>query len=114
VAIQDLKGNVVSSNTANQTIASNSSDVILVNLKAPIQSGPYQLVMTASDGSNTIGKFMRDIQVAAGKIVSFTLPDFVDSNNFTVGFENLSDSQAEASQDIHIYNVYNEEVATGS
>ncbi len=111
LAIQDLKGNIISSDTLNQTIASNSSDVILVNLKAPLQSGPYQLVMTASDGSNTIGNLARDIQVAAGRISSFTLPDFVDSNNFTVEFENLSDSQTEALQDIYIYNVYNEEVA---
>lgn len=67
VQVKDLAGNVISSKTGSKSIASNSTGEIGVNLITPGQSGLYRLVCTASDGVNTIGTSMQDIDVETSR-----------------------------------------------
>ncbi|MFZ2663907.1 MAG: hypothetical protein WAX66_00900 [Patescibacteria group bacterium] len=114
VQLQDLSGAVVTSKTTSQTIGSNSIGLIGVNFAAPVQSGPYNLVMQATDGINAIGQSMQDISVIDGKIVSFIAPDSIKKGSygtFSMEFQNLSGSQVNAFEKIYIYDAGGNEIA---
>jgi len=115
VDVLDLAGNVISSNKTSQSIDSNTSASITVNLTAPDTAGPYRLQMEASDGTNTIGSSQQEINVVEGQIVSFDTSSSINMGEygtFTVEFENLSQTTVTAYENISIYNSSGEQVAS--
>ncbi len=114
VNVLDLTDKVISTNSTSQSIASSTTDAVTVNLTAPATGGSFRLSMTASDGTNTIGSSQQEINAVEGQIVSFAAPTSIDGGSygdFSIEFENLSQEEITAYEDIAIHNSSGEMIA---
>ena len=115
VELQDLKGTTLQTNTVEKSIPSNTTGSISVDLPSPAQNGLYQLVMSTSDGYNVVGNSIQDINVIAGKILSFNVPDSIEKGKygtFEINFANYSQEEINVFENVHIYNANAEQVAS--
>ena len=113
IEIVDSSGNVVVTQSASETIQSNMTQNIILNLSAPAQHGSYTLSLCVSDATGVIGEATHLIKVIGGKIVSFIGPSEIEIGSygkFTMEFHNFFGDQVTAFEDIYIYGLKDEQI----